>query len=197
MERTLDETRARLRARGIQIEPETMFRLVWEALERLPSGLYRDPKRDLTPAEVQALQDGGFELDDEEMGDGDPLARTAAEYSALIEDSLTTSQAASRLAVEASRVRQRLTGQPPTLYGIRMESGWRIPRFQFEGQKPLPGIGRVIQALDPTLHPISVYRWFTSENTDLEDGNGHRLSPRDWLRLGFEPATVATLAADL
>jgi len=198
MASTAQSTRAFLHARGLQVEPETMDRLVREALERLPRGLYRDdPQRDLTVEEVEVLRDGGFALEGEDLGDDDPLARTAAEYAALVKSSLTTTAAAARLRVEPSRVRQRLTARPPTLYGVRLESGWRIPEFQFEGDGLLPGWSEVVAALDPELHPISVYRWLTTPNTDLEDREGRRLSPRDWLRLGHRPAAVAELAADL
>ena len=190
-------TKAFLKARGLQIEPETLVRLVCEALERLPSGLYRDPRRDLSLAEAEALHEGGFELSGEDLGVDDPLARTAAEYGALVQSSLTTAEAATRLKVEPSRIRQRLTGHPPTLYGIRLPSGWRIPEFQFDGDNIVAGLPKVIAALDPDLHPISFYRWFTTPNTDLEDQNGLQISPRDWLRLGFKPSAVATLASCL
>ncbi len=164
----------------------------------MPRGLYRDdPQRDLTTAEVEALRDGGFALEGEDVGEDDPLARTAAEYAALVQTSLTTAGAAARLPVEPSRIRQRLTERPPTLYGIRLGSGWRIPEFQFEGDGLLPGWSEVVAALDPEPHPISVYRWLTTPNVDLEDQEGRRLSPRDWLRLGLEPPAVAELAADL
>lgn len=156
-----------------------------------------EPQRDLTTAEVEALRHGGFDLEDEVLGEADPLARTAAEYAALIQTSLTIAEAAARLRVETSRIRQRLTARPPTLYGIRLESGWRIPEFQFEGDGLLPGWSEVVAALDPELHPISVYRWLTTPTSDLEGRDGRRLSPRDWLRLGYKPSAVAELAADL
>lgn len=195
---TTQSTRAFLHAHGLLIEPETLDRLVCEALERLPRGLYRDqPGRDLTPAEVEALRSGGFDLAGEDLGEDDPLARTAAEYAALLTSSLTTAAAAARLRVASSRIRQRLTARPPTLYGIRLASGWRIPEFQFEGDELLHGWPEVVAALDPELHPISVYRWLTTPNTDLEDPEGRRVSPRDWLRLGHKPSAVAELAADL
>ncbi len=199
MERaTTQSTRAFLHAHGLQIEPEVLDRLVREAVARLPRGLYRDePRRDLTAAEVEALRSGGFDLAGEDFGEEDPLARTAAEYAALLQSSLTTAAAATRLRVAPSRIRQRLTARPPTLYGIRLASGWRIPEFQFAGDELLHGWSEVVAALDPELHPISVYRWFTTPNTDLEDPEGRRISPRGWLRLGREPGLVAELAADL
>lgn len=204
-------TRGFLHARGLHVEPEVLDRLVQEALERLPRGLYRDdPRKDLTASEAEILTAGGFDLDGGDLGDDDPLARTAAEYAAILKTSLTTAMAAARLGVAASRVRQRLTSRPPTLYGIRAQgsaggrgegrrSGWRIPEFQFEGDDLLPGMAEVVTVLDPELHPIAVYRWFTTPNTDFvtDDGDGRRLSPRDWLRLGLPPSAVAELASGL
>ncbi len=199
MERVAKQsTRAFLHAHGLQIEPETMDRLVREALERLPRALYRDePRRDLTAAEAEALRSGGFDLAGEDLGEDDPLVRTAAEYAALLQNALTTATAAARLRVAPSRIRQRLIARPPSLYGIRLASGWRIPEFQFEGDEILHGWPAVVAALDVELHPISVYRWFTTPNTDLEDQEGRRISPRDWLRLGHKQSTVAELAAGL
>ncbi len=194
----IQSTRAFLHARGLQVEPETMDRLVREAVKRLPRALYRDdPARDLTAAEAEALSSGGFDFGGEDLGEDDPLVRTAAEYAALLKRSLTTASAAARLQVAPSRIRQRLTARPPTLFGIRLESGWRIPEFQFEGNDLLHGWPEVVATLDAELHPISVYRWFITPNTDLEDQDGRRISPRNWLRLGYKPSVVAGLAADL
>ncbi len=171
-----------------------MDRLVREALDRLPRALYRDePTRDLTAEEAEALRSGGFDLTGKDLGEDDPLVRTAAEYAALLQNSLTTAAAAARLRVAPSRIRQRLTARPPTLYGIRLASGWRIPEFQFEGEELLHGWPEVVAALDTELHSISVYRWFTTPNTDLEEQEGRKISPRDWLRLGYKPSSVAAI----
>ncbi len=195
---TIQSTRAFLHARGLLVEPETMDRLVREALERMPRALRREePGRDLTATEVEALRSGGFDLTGEDLGEDGPLVRTAAEYTALLQSSLTTAAVAARLRVASSRIRQRLTARPPTLYGIRLASGWRIPEFQFQGDEVLHGWPEVVGMLDAELHPISVFRWFTMPSTDLEDEEGRRISPRDWLRLGHKPSAVAELAADL
>src|SRR5882757_4754019 len=61
-------------------------------------------------------------------GHTDPLARSIADYMALLETSLTTSQAAKYLKVDPSRVRQRLRER--SLYGIEYDGEKRLPRFQ-------------------------------------------------------------------
>lgn len=197
----VDPTVAFLHAHGIRVLPGTLDEMVREAVTRMHQTLYRDDVRaDLTEAEAEALKRGGFELEPENLGPEDPLARTAAEFAALLKQSLPTTAAAERLGVDPSRIRQRLTSQPPSLYGIRLESGWVIPEFQFEGDMLIPGIGEVAAQLDPELHPVAVYRWFMTPNPDLiiEEGEESRvLSPRDWLRSGLPVKSVAELAADL
>lgn len=200
--RNIDPTVAYLHSHGIRVSPSALDEMVREAVTRMRRSLYRpDPKPDLTEAEIAALQRGGFVLEPTELGADDPLVQTAAEFAALLKESLPTTAAAERLGVDPSRIRQRLTSEPPSLYGIRLDSGWVIPEFQLDRDKPIPGIGDVVAQLDPELHPVSVFRWFTSPNTDLvveRKGEETRsLSPRDWLRLGLPVQPVAELAASL
>lgn len=178
--------------------PEVLDWLANEALEDSPHGFYRaDSERELTQAEAEALRSGGFSLESEDFGEDDPIVRTAAEYAALLGGALTIVAAAARLRVESSVIRQWLSARPPKLYGIHLASGWRIPGFQFEDDGLLPGLEKVVAALNPELHPVAVYRWFTTPNTDLEDRDERRVSPREWLSLGYNPSTVADVALDL
>lgn len=200
--RNTDPTVAYLHSHGIRVSPNTLDEMVREAVTRMRRSLYRpDPRPDLTASEIEALQRGGFVLEPTELGADDPLVQTAAEFAALLKESLPTSAAAERLGVDPSRIRQRLTSEPPSLYGIRLDSGWVIPEFQLDRDKPIPGISDVVARLDPELHPVSVFRWFTSPNTDLvverEGADSRSLSPRDWLRLGLPVQPVADLASHL
>ena len=51
------------------------------------------------------------------------------------------------------------------------------------------------------MHPVAVWRWFTSESTDLpgddEEEEENQLSPLQWLRTGRSPDRVADLAAGI
>lgn len=186
--------------RGIQESPAALNAMLWEAISRLHRALYpSDPRSDLTPHEVAALERGGFELAPVDLGTEDPLARTAAEYAALLSTSFSVREAAQKLGVDPSRIRQRLTAVPPTLYGIRLDSGWAIPAFQFADEALLPGLAEVVSRLDEELHPVAVLRWFTTPHSDLSRPGFEDLplSPRDALRSGFPPAEVAEIAADL
>jgi hypothetical protein len=122
-----------------------------------------------------------------------------AEYAALLKSSLSTAETARRLGVDPSRIRQRLTADPPTLYGIRIGPNWYVPEFQFDGDGLLRGLGEVVSRLDPELHPVAVFRWFTTPSADLsaEALGGRSLSPRDWLRLGLPVEAVAEMASNL
>lgn len=200
---TTAATLAYLHAHGLSVAAQALEPMVEQAIERLQRRLYRpDPGADLTAAEVAALKRGGFELEPvtgAAEDDDDPLARTVAEYAAILETGLTTADAAARLGVDPSRVRQMLTADPPRLYGIRTQAGWSLPRFQFDGDRLVPGAGEVLGRIDPELHPVAVYRWFTSPNPDLADErlSPRPLAPREWLLLGLAPEPVTELAADL
>lgn len=197
----IDPTIAFLYAHGIRVAPTTLDGMVQEAIARMHRTLYRaDPRADLTEAEAEALTKGGFILEPLDLGAEDPLVQSAAEFAALLKESLSTAAAAERLGVDPSRIRQRLTSQPPTLFGIRLESGWVVPEFQFDGSKLIPGIAEVVAGLDPEIHPVSVFRWFTTPSPDLalEHGEESRtVSPRDWLLLGLPVQAVVDLATEL
>jgi excisionase family DNA binding protein len=123
-----------------------------------------------------------------------PTVRYAALYAALIDSSLTVQDAARLLGVDPSRIRQRLADR--TLYGLKSRGQWRLPRFQFEGGRPLPGAEVVLPAIPTDIDLVAVFNFFTHPDPDMEVGDDS-VSPRDWLLTGNDPAIVATLVADL
>lgn len=155
----------------------------------------------LTRNEVEFLRRGGFvpKPRGSEADGGDSFRKTQEKYDSLVRASLTLEQAAQRLRMAPSQVVQRLTAQPPTLYGIRTGATWLLPDLQFEESGLIPGFEEIAARLDPDLHPLAVFNWFTLPNPDLpEDEREERnLSPREWLQSGRSPALVAALAADL
>ena len=190
---------------GLRVPPEEFERLVAEAIERvLPTRRSAVPRQDLTTEEAQTLEEGGASLLPRATGADSPLARTAAEYAALLASSLTVAEAAARLGVDGSRVRQRLAAH--TLYGIRQRTGWRLPRFQFGERGLIPGFDQVAPRL-AGVDPVSAARWFTQPHPDLTvpaaSSTAHgvevetAVSPQTWLELGRGAAVVAALADEL
>lgn len=162
------------------------------------SGPRVEPASELPLNERKRLEKGGLRFGRRPRGARNPVVRAAAEYAALLGSSLSVGEAARHLGVNPSRVRQRLAGSRPTLYGIKRDNEWYVPRFQLSEDGAVPGIGAVIAELDRELHPVAVLRWFTAPNPDLEPEEGASgLSPLEWLRAGYDPAAVARIAADL
>jgi hypothetical protein len=149
--------------------------------------------RTLSAGELNALKAVGLSAEPFDEGSArDPLTRSIADYMALLETSYSTSEAASYLKVDASRIRQRL--REHSLFGIDYDGEKRLPRFQFERKQVVPGIREVIAALPADLNPLDVAEWFLSPNPDLEVGDEEVLSPREWLLKGHAVEAVVGLA---
>jgi excisionase family DNA binding protein len=179
---------------GIRVSEEEIARAMEVVL--VESGFqrpYPDPRRALERDEAERLERGGFGLDRLAFGLEDPIARTAFEYAVLRATALTTSEAAERLGVDESRVRQRLRNR--ALYGLKTGVEWRLPAFQFARAGLVPGIDRVFPRLPKSLSPVAVRRWFHTPSLDLEETEeqGRALTPLQWLLAGNDPDVVAQL----
>lgn len=152
---------------------------------------------DLTAAEAAALLAvGAFKDEPLIRADNDPLIQSQAQYMALLEESLTAAQAAKWLSVDVSRIRQRLRER--SLFGIENEGNWRLPRFQFERRRAIPGLSQVLKALPEDLFPLDVVDWFVLPDNDLQlDSDAAPLTPREWLLSGRPVEPVAAIARDL
>jgi len=148
----------------------------------------------LSATEIGALRSVGLSTQRwSPAGHTDPLARSIADYMALLETSLTTSQAAKYLKVDPSRIRQRLRER--SLYGIEYDGEKRLPRFQFERRKVIPGLSQVLAELPARLSPLDVTEWFLSPNPDLEiEDRPEPISPREWLLSARPVEAVVALA---
>lgn len=187
-----------LKSHGIRFSEEEFADVVRESVARVYGSRPPGGPSELPLEERRQLEEGGLRFGPPPRGSENPVVRAAATYAALLGSSLSVSEAARRLGVNPSRVRQRLSGPRPTLYGIKRDNEWHLPRFQLAKRGAVPGIGVVIAELDRELHPVAVYRWFTTPNPDLEPEEGAPpLSPLDWLQSGHDPGVVARLAADL
>ena len=184
-----------IRGLGLRIEPREFVEILTEELAGLRAAPRdADSRRALTSLEDARLRSAGFRLDPLTREDPDPIARTAASFAALIAASLTAAEAAQRLRVDPSRIRQLLGAG--AIYGIKVRGTWHLPRFQFRGRRLVPGIDAVTRRLPRDLHPVEVSSWFGSPNQDLEvDGSAR--SPLEWLTSGGDPERAAALAQDL
>jgi excisionase family DNA binding protein len=197
----MELTEKELRDRGIQRSPDEIAeearRFVFYVIFEMPTGRWvTDPGKEFSEEELGVLEEGGLDLSPREEGT-DHLARTAARYGALLASALTTREAAEVLEVGESRVRQRL-GEG-TLYGVKAGRENRLPAFQFEGGKEVPGIAQVLKHVDRSLHPVSVLNWFMLPNPDLflDEEEARPISPRYWLLSGGDPEVLTLLAEDL
>lgn len=151
----------------------------------------------LAKGELAALVGAGLSVEPwvPERAD-DPLTQTIVDYVALIETSLGAAEVAGILQVDVSRVRQRLRER--SLFGVEYEGEWKLPKFQFERRKVLPGLSTVLMAVPAEMNALEVAEWFLSPNSDLEiEGKDRPFSPRDWLLRGLPPERVAELAREL
>ncbi len=184
-----------LEAANLHVEPGEFLQAVRRALlsVRGPS-IERDPAEQFAEATQALLETGGLDLGPARPDDPDPVAVTAAEFAALLSDAMTVDEAAVQMNLDASRVRQMLRSR--SLHGIREDEGWRIPRYQFAGARPVRGLGHVLQALSGDLHPVAVWRWLTRPDPELEIDD-EPVAPIAWLASGGNPEPVIAIARDL
>ena len=203
---TSSSLQAVLKAHGITASPRQLAAYVVESVEAMEEGALIPAAEELPEAELQVLRSGGFDVEAGPAPEDDPIARAAAAYSALMETALSIKAVAEGLGRNESRIRQRLLQR--SLYGIRRGRNWLLPLFQFQVEDRqgaravkgvVPNVEQVFPALSPELHPVSVWRWFTSPSTELttDEAPDRPVSPRDWLLAGRDPRPVAELARDL
>jgi hypothetical protein len=192
IERVLDET---LAENDIRMDAGRFVQLLRETLRSTRgTRMAADPASQLTEAEVAALRRGGLAPTADEGAYERVRSRTAMEMAALLSRALTTSDAARRMGVDPSRVRQLLAER--RLLGARDRGGWRILDVQFGPDGLVPNIGHVVAAMPEGLPPLAAANWLQTPEPDLEIG-GERLSPVEWLAAGGDPERVSVLAADL
>ena len=80
--------------------------------------------------------------------------REAAAFAELQASSLRVEQAAERLHVNASRIRQRLA--EGSLYGFKDAHAWLVPTFQFQGEGLVAGLDRVLKRLPRDVAALAV-----------------------------------------
>lgn len=121
------------------------------------------------------------------------LAGQASSRARLRENSLSTAEVASLIGRDPANVRRsRLEGALYSLGDGVPGQSLRFPSWQFVGGAPLPGLRMVIPAFPTHFHPLSIERFMTTANDDL-DG----MTPVEWLAMDGAPDAVAKLADEL
>ncbi len=190
---------APFRRAGLALSLDDFERLVMHAVAQvLPERPPIDGRPDMTDAEASFLREAGVDLSEfapRQYGVDSPLARTAAEYAAILAASLSVPELSKRLAVDESSVRQRLISR--RLYGIKIGKVWRVPLFELDdsGQALVAGL-QLVAPLWADAHPVEVAQWFTQPHVDLEGPGDEPVSPRAFLLAGGNPRTVAALAEE-
>lgn len=153
-----------------------------------------DPRTQLTATETAELRKGGLSPTRQREARDRVRIRTATDMVALLATSLTTAEAARRLGVDPSRVRQLLSER--RLLATKDGGEWRLLALQFADDRLIPNIGAVIESLPAGMPVLAATNWLTTPESDLEVG-GRPVTPLDWLRSGGDPARVVELTADL
>ncbi len=184
-----------LDASQLSAEPARFVARVREAIEEMRGGFASAaPDEQLDDRTVAFLRKGGLDMSPPREREPDPIAETAARYAALLADSTDVAGVVRRLGVDESRIRRLLRGR--AIFGFKEEDGWRIPIAQFDESSQVRGLRQVFANLREDLHPVSVWRWLTLPNEDLELED-RAVSPMDWLKSGGDIQLVRSLAADL
>jgi excisionase family DNA binding protein len=160
------------------------------------TSLLETPPAMLSQAEQDVLTAGGVgPVSRERVQVAEALGAVA--YQRLLDTTVTVEEAAERLNVNQSRIRQRLVER--SLYGIKDGHTWRLPAFQFDRTGLVPGIDVVLRALPADIGPVAVARWLAAPNPDLctRDREERPLAPLQWLLSGNPPEAAAALAAVL
>ena len=190
---------APFRRAGLGLFLDEFERLVMDAVAQvLPERPPIDGRSDMTESEAAFLHDAGVDLSEfapRERGAESPLARTAAEYAAVLAASVSVPELAERLHVDESSVRQRLVAH--RLYGIKVGKGWRVPLFELDdtGQALVAGL-HLVAPHWAGAHPVEVAQWFTQPHVDLVGPGDEPVSPRAFLLAGGNPRSLAALAEE-
>lgn len=166
---------------------------------------HADRPSSLTASEIQILREGGASgLPDEPVeatlsAECFSLARLRAELKQLHQQSYIAKDVAKLMGITPARVRQLSAPDDRGLYFYTgPENERRYPAWQFDDGETIPHLRNLLKALSPEAHPVTVHRFMTSENPDLETSElDHCLSPRDWLLASYPPEAVLVLARDL
>jgi len=181
-------SRAGLSGRETYVLRATSAYLIEHAEEAIPLS----PNEPLRPEELEALAAAGIVAEGEI--DDAPMLDVVARHAALVASAIPLAEAARRLDVNPSRLRQRL--QEGSLVGVRDPGGrsWLVPAFQFTSEGELPGLRTALKGIRKDARPVEIDSFFETPQPDLEDEEGGAMTPLAWLRRSGDPEIVRGLA---
>ncbi|WP_345340858.1 DNA-binding protein, partial [Rhodococcus olei] len=112
------------------------------------------------------------------------VADRQARMRELLKSALTVEQAAERLGVSTSRVRQRAGDR--SLWSIKRAHRLLLPAIQFTERGQIPGLDVVLTELPEDVQPLSVLGLLTTPQPDLRLDDAE-VSIIDWLTSGGAP----------
>lgn len=188
------EVRSVLGQAGLPDDPNRFVELVRDAVRSVVLVRHALDPSALTDLDVRELREVGLNPEAERAGLDDAARSAAAKVAAILADSLSVDEAANQMQLHQSRLRQMLLDR--SLYGIKIDGGWRVPKFQFSGRRQVRNLGPVLRATPPNLHPVELFNWLARPNRALVIDDA-AVSPLAWLESGGDPERVAAIAAEL
>lgn len=146
----------------------------------------------LSAHDAALLEDAGFVTD--------PAAATAARVDRdirmqdLVRSCLSVADAAERLGVTTTRIRQRLADR--TLWAFESGRNRLLPPGQFTADGAVPHLEKVVPLLDKDLHPLTVQALLTTPQPSLAV-DGKPVSLAAWLTGCAGTDTEVEQAADV
>ncbi|MTD15065.1 hypothetical protein GIS00_14070 [Nakamurella sp. YIM 132087] len=157
------------------------------------AAVHRDDGPGLTIGELDFLESHGGPDARAVVHDWDPVAQrrrrqevAAGSVQSVWAATMSASEVAETLGKGRPQISRDLKARK--LYGIRVGSQWRIPRWQFVNGAVLPGLDGVVPAIPDDLHPTAIEGFMTTEQDELSGR-----SPISYLVSGGDPRVVAEL----
>lgn len=151
---------------------------------------------DLTPLEVEVLEDGGAKFSVDQPTSPPTLSTLALECRRIVEGALTEQEVAVRLETSDAEVKRYLRGDPFPLHSFELQGRLLFPAWQFIEKGTIPFLPNLLATAssNTTLMktPLTFARVMLLPNADLENDDTV-LCPREWLIKGNDPGPVLAL----
>lgn len=154
-----------------------------------------------TEQEIETARAAGLEVEPDSQKLSGSIKTSAIRHAAILSCSFTVDETAHALQRNSSRVRQRLGKR--SLFGIKSRGQWRVPKFQFARDRSgklveINGLDEVLACISKEAHPVAIFSWFTTPNTELwDDESDEPMKPIDWLLHEKPIETIKELAREL